>query len=69
KNYHAHDENNSAKVGDTVSIEESRPYSKTKTWKLVDGSGAGGSGGGVASSVVDSVASAVDKVKSAVGLS
>ncbi|KMO37137.1 30S ribosomal protein S17 [Methylobacterium variabile] len=37
KNYHAHDENNAAKVGQTVFIEESRPYSKLKTWKLVEG--------------------------------
>ncbi|ACL56906.1 30S ribosomal protein S17 [Methylobacterium nodulans] len=37
KNYHAHDENNVAKVGQTVFIEESRPYSKLKTWKLVEG--------------------------------
>ena len=36
KNYHAHDEANAAKVGDTVLIEESRPYSKLKTWVLVD---------------------------------
>ena len=36
KNYHAHDEANAAKVGDTVVIEESRPYSKLKTWVLVD---------------------------------
>ena len=35
KNYHAHDEANAAKVGDIVSIEESRPYSKLKTWVLV----------------------------------
>ncbi len=69
KNYHAHDENNVAKVGQTVLIEESRPFSKTKTWKLVEGEGAGGSGGGVVSSVVEGVAGAVDKVKSAVGLS
>ena len=37
KNYHAHDEANSAKVGDTVFIEESKPYSKLKTWVLVSG--------------------------------
>ncbi|WP_375454418.1 30S ribosomal protein S17 [uncultured Methylobacterium sp.] len=37
KNYHAHDEANVAKVGATVFIEECRPYSKTKTWKLVEG--------------------------------
>ncbi|MEH3145012.1 MAG: 30S ribosomal protein S17 [Methylobacterium frigidaeris] len=36
KNYHAHDENNAAKVGQTVFIEESRPFSKLKTWKLVE---------------------------------
>ncbi len=35
KNYHAHDENNTAKVGDTVFIEETRPLSKLKTWVLV----------------------------------
>jgi len=36
KNYHAHDENNVAKVGDTVSIEESKPISKLKSWVLVE---------------------------------
>ncbi|MGO4705038.1 30S ribosomal protein S17 [Microvirga sp. 2MCAF38] len=36
KHYHAHDENNTAKVGQTVSIEESKPISKLKTWVLVD---------------------------------
>jgi len=36
KNYHAHDEANRAKTGDVVTIEESRPYSKMKTWVLVD---------------------------------
>ncbi|GBU19704.1 MULTISPECIES: 30S ribosomal protein S17 [unclassified Methylobacterium] len=36
KNYHAHDEGNVAKVGQTVFIEESRPFSKLKTWKLVE---------------------------------
>ena len=40
KNYHAHDEANAAKVGSTVFIEECRPYSKTKTWKLVEGEAA-----------------------------
>ena len=38
KNYHAHDENNTAKTGDFVSIEETRPLSKLKTWILVDSS-------------------------------
>lgn len=32
---HAHDETNSAKIGDVVEISESRPISKTKTWVLV----------------------------------
>ena len=32
---HAHDENNECQVGDTVKVVETRPYSKTKTWKLV----------------------------------
>lgn len=36
KKYAAHDEKNSAKVGDIVKIEESRPISKTKTWVLVE---------------------------------
>lgn len=32
KNYHAHDESKAFKVGDTVSIEETRPMSKLKRW-------------------------------------
>ena len=32
KKYLAHDETNQAKVGDTVEIRESRPFSKNKTW-------------------------------------
>lgn len=40
KNYHAHDEANVAKIGQIVSIEECRPFSKTKTWKLVEGGAA-----------------------------
>ena len=31
---HAHDEENSCQVGDTVTVEECRPLSKTKTWML-----------------------------------
>ncbi len=31
---HAHDENNECGIGDTVKVIESRPLSKTKTWKL-----------------------------------
>jgi small subunit ribosomal protein S17 len=33
---HAHDEQNSCGIGDTVTVAESRPLSKTKTWKLVE---------------------------------
>jgi small subunit ribosomal protein S17 len=33
--YKAHDEANTARVGDKVTIEEARPISKTKRWKLV----------------------------------
>ncbi len=33
-NYHVHDENNECHTGDTVLIEESRPISKTKSWKV-----------------------------------
>ena len=35
KKYHAHDENNEFKVGDTVRISETRPLSKTKRWRVV----------------------------------
>ena len=34
KKYQAHDDKNEAKVGDKVSISETKPVSKTKTWKL-----------------------------------
>ena len=34
KKYHAHNEGNDAKMGDTVVIEECRPLSKTKAWKV-----------------------------------
>ena len=35
KKYYAHDENNDAKVGDTVTIMECRKLSATKRWRLV----------------------------------
>jgi small subunit ribosomal protein S17 len=34
KKYHAHNENNEFKAGDVVMIEETRPMSKTKAWKV-----------------------------------
>ena len=33
---HAHDENNECNIGDTVRIAQSRPISKTKTWRLIE---------------------------------
>lgn len=32
---HAHDEQNSCRVGDLVTVRETRPLSRTKTWTLV----------------------------------
>jgi small subunit ribosomal protein S17 len=34
--FHAHDEQNSANVGDVVRIVETRPISKSKNWRLVE---------------------------------
>ena len=36
KKFYAHDEKSEAKVGDRVRIEETRPLSKTKRWRLVE---------------------------------
>ena len=36
KRFKAHDEENSAKVGDTVRIVETRPLSKDKRWRVVE---------------------------------
>ena len=36
KKFKAHDENNQAKIGDTVKIMETRPLSKDKNWRLVE---------------------------------
>ena len=36
KKYHAHDEGNEYREGETVRIEETRPISKLKTWTVVD---------------------------------
>ena len=38
KKYHAHDENNSFKVGDIVKIIESKPISKLKSWTVINDS-------------------------------
>jgi small subunit ribosomal protein S17 len=34
--FHAHDEENTCNIGDTVRIMETRPLSKTKCWRLVE---------------------------------
>lgn len=36
KKFHAHDEKNEFAVGDRVRIEECRPISKTKSWRVVE---------------------------------
>ena len=36
KKYHAHDEKNIFKIGDVVKIEESKPYSKNKRFKVLE---------------------------------
>ena len=33
---HAHDESNQCGIGDTVTVAETRPLSKSKTWKLLE---------------------------------
>ena len=35
KKYHVHDADNECRMGDFVEIEETRPISKTKAWRLV----------------------------------
>jgi small subunit ribosomal protein S17 len=40
KKYHAHDEGNEFKIGETVRIEETRPISKLKTWRVLERLGA-----------------------------
>ena len=34
--FHAHDEANDARLGDTVRIDETRPLSKTKRWRVAE---------------------------------
>ncbi len=36
KKYHAHDEDNAITTGETVRIEETKPISKLKTWKVLE---------------------------------
>lgn len=34
--FHAHDEDNACQIGDLVRIEETRPLSKTKRWRVIE---------------------------------
>jgi len=43
KKYHVHDQENRCKVGDKVRIEECRPISKTKSWRVIGDSASAGS--------------------------
>ena len=45
KKYRAHDEANRCKVGDRVQIEECRPISKSKSWRVVEQGDAASTGG------------------------
>ena len=36
RKFHAHDAENACNLGDTVRIQETRPLSKTKCWKLIE---------------------------------
>ena len=38
KKYHAHDENNTYKIGDNVNIQESSPISRLKSWVVINNS-------------------------------
>jgi small subunit ribosomal protein S17 len=54
--FKAHDEANEAHVGDTVLIEESRPLSATKRWRLVEIVQRAGDHGGTAELIADEAA-------------
>ena len=45
KKYHAHDESNKFKIGDSVRIQECRPVSKLKCWEVIGDAAAGGKTG------------------------
>ena len=62
--FKAHDETNDARVGDTVRIEESRPLSATKRWRLVEVVARAG-GHGSSSDVVFEEAETTEAIHSA----
>lgn len=51
--YAAHDETNDWKVGDRVTIEECRPISKSKKWRVVAGRSSGESQAGTVDDIVE----------------
>ena len=51
KKYHAHDEGNEFREGETVRIEETRPISKLKTWRVLGAADAGRGGASVEAAV------------------
>jgi small subunit ribosomal protein S17 len=63
--FKAHDETNDARIGDTVQIEESRPLSATKRWRLVSVLARAGEHGLPGESVVSEEAEVTEAIHSA----
>jgi small subunit ribosomal protein S17 len=63
--FKAHDETNDAKIGDTVQIEESRPLSATKRWRLVSVLARAGEHGLPGESVVQEEAEVTEAIHAA----
>jgi small subunit ribosomal protein S17 len=63
--FKAHDEDNDARIGDTVQIEESRPLSATKRWRLVSVLARAGEHGLPGESVVEEEAEVTEAIHAA----
>jgi small subunit ribosomal protein S17 len=63
--FKAHDETNDARIGDTVQIEESRPLSATKRWRLVSVIARAGEHGLPGESVVEEEAEVTEAIHAA----
>ena len=63
--FKAHDETNDARIGDTVQIEESRPLSATKRWRLVSVVARAGEHGLPGESVVEEEAEVTEAIHAA----
>ena len=63
--FKAHDEDNDARIGDTVEIEESRPLSATKRWRLVSVLARAGEHGLPGESVVEEEAEVTEAIHAA----